>query len=627
MKRIIFTSFFIFFTVLLWSEGMQAQSVKIDSLKAIMVSSGVANGDRIEAMEQLSRILIAQNELDEALEITREAQQLSHREEDGKYGALVQSTLSYLYAQQDSLRLAFQALDSAEWYVDRTTDKAIKGRIMHRRGWLEYIVENTDKAYQSMLEALRLLEGEDTYVYQSNIYHFLAAIYAHWKKPEKQLYYTRLCLNAALKSNDPDAITNAYLSMGSSTLNRFRKDQSRKELLDSSAYFNKLVIKLTDSLQQRLVVKSTGGIAALNMANLYLEFYPASYQDSAKVYLKRALSIGKATNHPEIIGNSYGILSEFALREGDYGRADNLLQMALREISASPKSGTLIKSRISNALARVAEKKGNHKQALDYYKQYVQFDKALFDEEKLAITQKLEAQFQSEKRELALSAAMQEAAFTKQLNRFYILLIIAGAIALFFLFRSYHFRLKTSQQRQLLLTGQKHEAELQASLKAEETARLQTERELMQERLDRLEKELLAGTLQVEEKNALLQNLREKLNTLDGNDPLHRQINRLISENHQIDKGYDEIKVEFAEIRPEFIAGLQQKAENKLTRLDLKYCAYILMGLTNKEVASKLNVAPKSIRMAHYRIKQKLKLEKEENLDRFIRELGEKSVL
>src|SRR5690606_29258615 len=104
------------------------------------------------------------------------------------------------------------------------------------------------------------------------------------------------------------------------------------------------------------------------------------------------------------------------------------------------------------------------------------------------------------------------------------------------------FKLKASQQRQLLLTGEKHEAELQASLKAEETARLQAERELMQERLDRLEKELLAGTLQVEEKNTLLQNFKEKLNSLDSNDPLHRQINRLISKNNEVDKGYDDIK-------------------------------------------------------------------------------------
>ena len=63
---------------------------------------------------------------------------------------------------------------------------------------------------------------------------------------------------------------------------------------------------------------------------------------------------------------------------------------------------------------------------------------------------------------------------------------------------------------------------------------------------------------------------------------------------------------------------------NKLTRLDLKYCTYIFMGLTNKEIAMKMNVDPKSIRMARYRIKQKLDLAKEDSLDQFIQEAKQK---
>jgi len=605
------------------SLGGLAQAIITDSLHLIIDKPGTSNGERIEAMTRLSKVVAGQNKLTEALEIARNAQQLSHREEDGRYGALVQSTLSYLYVQQDSLKLAFQAIDSAQWYLSRTTDRVVEGRVRFRRGWLEHIVENTDKAYQHMLEALRLLDGEGADLYKSNIYHYLAAIHAYWGNTEKQLHYTRLCSNAAQKSGNPDAIANAYLSMGASYLYRFRNDKSQKQLLDSAKYFYRSVLKLTDSLQNRITLPSTGGIAALNMANLYFEFYPMSYKDSAEVYLNKALIVGRKINNVEIIANSYGILSEYALKEGDYGKAETLLQAALGEILNSP-GGTLSKGRITNALARVAEKSGNAAKALDYYKQYMRYDRELFDKEKLSISQRLEAQYQSEKKELALTAAKQEAAYTKKLNRYYLILIVAGLIALFFLFRSYHFRLKSSQQRQLLLTGEKNKAELQASLKIEESARLQAERELMQERLDRLEKELLAGTLQVEEKNKLMGDLRDKLDFLDRDDPLHRQIDRLISKNHDVDKGYDELRTELSEISPEFVTGLQQKAESKLTRLDLKYCSYILIGLTNKEIAVKLNVDPKSIRMARYRIKQKLNLQKDESLDRFIGELDTK---
>lgn len=68
-----------------------------------------------------------------------------------------------------------------------------------------------------------------------------------------------------------------------------------------------------------------------------------------------------------------------------------------------------------------------------------------------------------------------------------------------------------------------------------------------------------------------------------------------------------------------FFENLQQKAGHTLTRLDLKYCSYILMGMSNKEISVRLSIEPKSIRMARYRIKQKLGLDKDANLDHFIK--------
>src|SRR5690606_14646025 len=150
---------------------------------------------------------------------------------------------------------------------------------------------------------------------------------------------------------------------------------------------------------------------------------PLTYKDSAEVYLNQALATARKFNNAEIIANSYGILSEYALKEYDYKRAETLLQMALSEIFTNP-SGTLSKGRITNALARVAEKSGNSVKALDYYKQYMRYDKELFNKEKLSIAQRLEAQYQSEKKELALAAAKQQAAFTRKLNRYYLILIV-----------------------------------------------------------------------------------------------------------------------------------------------------------------------------------------------------------
>jgi len=603
---------------------VRSQSLVIDSLELLIKKPGTPPGQRIEAMGRVAEILAAQNKLPMALAIAQKARLLSHQEKDKRYAALTLSTLAYLHVQHDSLQLAFQAVDSAQFFSALTLDQVVRGRIIFRKGWLEHIVGNTDKAYQHMLEALRLLKkNNNTSLYKSNIYHYLAAIHAQWGNTDKQLHYTRLCKKEALRSANPDAIVSANLSVASSYLYRFRTDKSQRQFLDSAKYFFGSVLKLSNSLAKKITLPSTPGIAALNMANIYYEFYPLSYQDSATIFLDKALLVGRKVNNVEIIANSFGIRSEYAQKSGDNKLAEVLLLNALNEISNTP-GEFLSKARITEALAQVTEKNGNSTKALDYYKQFMVYDKALFDKEKLAISQRLEAQYQSEKKEMAYTVAKQESAFNKKLNFYFLLIIIAALIALIFLYRFYRYKIKLAQRQQLLLSIEKDKTELQVNLKIEETARLHAERELTQEKLNRLEKERLAGTLQVEEKNMLMQALKEKMGLLDKDDPLHHQIKNIIYRNQHLDNGYNDIRTEFSEISSEFVAGLQHKADNKLTRLDLKYCAYFLIGLTNKEIAMKLNVDPKSIRMARYRIKQKLNLQKDDTLDRFLSDLDTK---
>src|SRR5690606_41997305 len=78
-----------------------------------------------------------------------------------------------------------------------------------------------------------------------------------------------------------------------------------------------------------------------------------------------------------------------------------------------------------------------------------------FDQEKHSIAQKLEIAYQSEKKELALEAAKQEAAFTRKMNSLYLVLIGIGMVALFFIFRAYHFRLRSEEHTSELQSREK----------------------------------------------------------------------------------------------------------------------------------------------------------------------------
>jgi DNA-binding CsgD family transcriptional regulator len=50
-------------------------------------------------------------------------------------------------------------------------------------------------------------------------------------------------------------------------------------------------------------------------------------------------------------------------------------------------------------------------------------------------------------------------------------------------------------------------------------------------------------------------------------------------------------------------------------------CAFIKLQLDRKQIASLLNVTPKAIEIARYRLKKKLNLGAEEDLNKFINQI------
>lgn len=69
------------------------------------------------------------------------------------------------------------------------------------------------------------------------------------------------------------------------------------------------------------------------------------------------------------------------------------------EIGKSPVRDHNIELSILESLSRISEEQGNYKEALVYYKSYVDKYKSVYDQEKLDITKTLESQFEKERQE------------------------------------------------------------------------------------------------------------------------------------------------------------------------------------------------------------------------------------
>ncbi|WP_316809377.1 helix-turn-helix transcriptional regulator [Pedobacter agri] len=237
--------------------------------------------------------------------------------------------------------------------------------------------------------------------------------------------------------------------------------------------------------------------------------------------------------------------------------------------------------------------------------------------DKLAAVQQVEEQYHSEQHDLEIVRLRERANLNRQINWLYVVIGSASILVLALLLGFYHYKLKASQQRILISLQEKQEAELLASLGEQEREWIAAQQALLQDRTEWLERELLAGTLKIQEKNTVLELLKEKSKSIA--DTATKSMGRMITQNLRLDKDKADLQNSIGDIHPGFFSALQERAGGVLTKLDLKYCAYILMGLDNKEIANRLAIEPKSIRIARYRLKRKLGLQKEENLDLVVR--------
>ncbi|MCL4638704.1 MAG: LuxR C-terminal-related transcriptional regulator [Pseudosphingobacterium sp.] len=598
------------FTILYHSKG---QEIYIDSLAHLLAQPSTTLQEKPLLLCKLAKAN-TEKDLKKSFKQAREAIHIGHKLNTYEGPAIGFATLIYLYIQANDIKQAYESLDSALYYASRTSDPVAKGFVEFRNGWLDLVNGESDKSITKLLKALDLFKTVNFYEYEATIYHYLASIYGYGNDVNKQLAYARLSFESAKKSGQVDALNTAYFTVGHSFYDRFKLDTTKHDLLDSALIYNKRSIRLSTIQRGRLIAQSNTAAAALNIANSYFKHFPNTYKDSADKYIDFAIEIAKRTNLHEVLMNCYGIRSEYALREGRYDEAEKTLLNGLAALEGNVLKMPVTKARIFLALSRIAEKKGSEKTALSYLKQHIAYNQEAFDEEKITNIQKMEARYSMAKKE-------QEISYLKKRNFLYLIIGLSCILTLLFLLSSYNYKLKASTRKQALIDREKEEAQLKAQLKEAEANRLHTEQVLLKEREERLQKEILAGTLQIEEKNGLLEMLSDKI-AEKGHLSVDEQIKRIVQQQKRMDKEFEGHKTDFFESESQFFEKLQEKANHTLTRLDLKYCSYILMGLSNKEISTRLSIEPKSIRMARYRLKQKLGLDKNDQLDQFIQQVG-----
>ena len=540
------------------------------------------------------------------------------------------SDLAYLYAYQatiyasmDSLLISQRLIDASFEAAAKTKAPAAMAAAYRASAFLSNLLNNQDAVVSAALKGLKLVEKDSSdprTKYQLN--YLLYSVYSKWNNSEKMSYYIGEAERFAQQAADPNLQVNVLNGLSSMFLASYNKTKEAA-LLDSSFYYLNRSLDLIEANPEK-VSGNTYVIICINLANYYLEHSheaAALREQKAFSYLDLAAKrLNKEEASPEKWGNLYGIKSGFAMQKGDLALAETYLLEGVKRLHQSSGHYYRLGYQLNKALADVATERKEYKTALQYQEEAEQLLSKQFNQQQLLNAQKLEVQYEAERKDQQLERATERESFRKRQNYLYGGIALVLLFGLVFMFISYHFKLRYSIERENKLAKQKEDSEKQAAmrlqLEQEEKARLQAEQELLALRRDQLEKEALANSLIIDRKNDTLKQIKDKI---ESGEAAH--IHKLIKEEMLLQTDFEDIKLQVQQLHPDFFNRLNQKALQKLTPLDLKYCTYLYLKMTTKQIAQVLHIEQQSVRMFKYRLKQKFGLSKEEDLEAFLCEL------
>lgn len=515
--------------------------------------------------------------------------------------------------------------DKARLYADTAELTATKSGNNLAKSYSSYLLAHSqlnlsesENVVKTVHKALSFLSAyPEEYSLYAKLNYFLYAVYTDWNNLDNSLRYARESVAFAERSNDKNLLSNTYTALAVSYTYQYEKSRSNKDL--------QLIIqtqeKAADLYRQfpGRVADFTFALARTNKADYQLRYYPdlsASAQQQIEKEVREVLDVvGKLKNSQPVVASALGILATLAKRNGDQPAEEQYLLEARRVLLTQQPVYLHTLQMVTGQLAQLYAEKGQFRKAYEYRNDEINYTHQLFDQDQAASVQRLTAQFQSQKREAEMKALEEKAESQRRQKLLYIGLGIAGLVGSFFMFRSYHFRLKYSLERAKQLSTEKSEAELLIKFQEEEQARLRIEQQLLEVSQQKLQDEVMASQLHIHHKNEVLSQLKE---TISGG--TINTIQQILRKESLMDNDFEKAKFRIQEVHPHFFRNLNEKAGQKLTPLDLQYCAYLYLGMDTKQIASLLHVEPKSVRVTKYRLKKKFGLDEKDSLISFLQQ-------
>jgi tetratricopeptide (TPR) repeat protein/DNA-binding CsgD family transcriptional regulator len=591
----------IYFTLLIYGLSLSvlfAQQVKIDSLNRLLKSK-LPDTTRIYVLSELavSYLLVNHNK---ARFYIKEAEKLSQKVQN-------QPAEIKIFIDQALIEEAHNNIHTAKFYLNKANEIATNGNYKALRiealihlGNLERDLHNLESGIQHYLQALQIAESSPITYQIGRLYHGLGDLYAVQKKYTKALEMLFKALRIYDKTQ-PTTKAGLLSDIGNAYFWQGKYDEAFK-------YYN-IAYQLSIQLENLMGIAYT----STNLALVH---------QVQKSY-RKALDLHEISlKNYEKIGNMHGILNcknnlaKVYFELEDYDKSLELAQFALIE---SKKNNILtLYQEAAGILQRVYEKKRNFEESLKYQKLAQILKDSIQSMEQKRSIQEIETIYETKQKEKENQILKQQNQTQTNLRNVALIAFSLVLILAVVLYRQNTLRKQLIRHQNILMEEQKKKTIIEQEL-------LHIQQEKLEQNLAHKERELATTAMFVFQKNEMLNDLKQQLQKLirhndEGNPQSSKSIQHIVKEveaNLKLDQDWDTFKLHFENVHPAFFSGLQTTYHN-LTTSELRYCAYLQINLTNKEIAQLLNITEQGVKMIGNRLKKKMELSAEENLRNFL---------
>ncbi len=535
--------------------------------------------------------------------------------------------LSKVYIKKQDNKKLDSILDKGIIIADQQQLKGVLAKLYYRKGDAFYYKNLYDKADKYYIKAINKAKEAKNYELVADIVVDRSYIFDFWAKRDEALKM----LEYATKISD---------SIG------YIKGKARASLLIGSIYYGlnnnrKALEYYLKTLEAAKKINNKQGVA-VSYSNVGMVYIELEKLDLAIQNLTISIKLLKETGDIPGLTNSYGGLAVAYSKKGNTKMALFYADKAIEAIRNKGYNEDLLK--VLNAKAEVlthlkyyetsnkyldtciakAKKIGFGLMLQKSYKsyannlhqiglnnkafEYLQLHNKVKDSILTDKFQKRLADYETKYKTLEKQRKIEKLEYTEKYQKVQLFSVIGLAVILSIL---------------LFVFYQKRKKEkLIAKLELDKSQLLT---ESLSQELKLKNKQLTSHALNMLQKNELLtdflENLENVIKIAKGDvvkqlNIIKRQVKRLLTS----DKDWNTFKIYFEQVNKGFLVKLKE-INPKLTTNDIRLATLIRLNMTNKEIASILNINHQSVKNAQYRLKSKLALQKNENLKSFLETL------